>query len=805
MQGVSWCTSRKFSLLMISVGVAISAAPVKVSGQVTVISEGWTVTADGDKGLLSVSREDLGTVLQGVRLNLRGEHGLQPLKNWSVEKHDDSQISILTSEPQAAKWVLKFSPEALRISTTTAEGVLTAEAPAPSDRIVARLLDPQGAPVTWRGTFETHNDLGGGVAQNPSFLPRQNPEVMYLSLGQVSSSNLHSLFDRKTDVAIDFTEQTTMLRNGNNPDLLDVTIPVPGNTQIQVIPDYFTKTLGLPDYLPFDDSNFKTPPAVWSSWTSYYSEVNEQDIVQNPDWIAANLKPYGFEYVELDDGYDAEVNGGTYVGFNHTWLNWDHVKFPHGAKWLTDYIKSKGLRTGIWLVPNASAAEVKEHPDWYLRYKDGIIVKDYQTPTLDSTNPQALDFVKKEMATLDDWGFDYYKFDGEHDFLKYVPGVDIDKIWDKSVDPIVAYRNRLKMIRETIGPHRFIEGCPSGVPLNGIGYFDSYFNGDDVYNSWQGMYNLFSSISDNVFLNHLVVYVMPGEGMELLPPMTVEEATRKRRDSVVKIARTREDPMMGFGTTIAEAHTVVSYVSLTGVIYPMGSIMSELPAERVQLLKETLPPMPIFPVDLFSRGTDSRWDIFKHTSPDVYIHNYPEILDLKVNAQSGVYDVVALTNWRSSTATRQLSFAAQLGLNPDALYVVFDFWQQKLLGEFKGTLDVTIEPHDTRVLLIHTFEDLPQLVGTSRHISGAYSIKELTWDGPHNRLRGTSDTVPGDNYTLWIYVPKGIAVSRVSAKTKDHAVLSTQHDLNGNALKVSFPGQQEAVDWEVDFGVTTSQ
>ena len=105
--------------------------------------------------------------------------------------------------------------------------------------------------------------------------------------------------------------------------------------------------------------------------------------------------------------------------------------------------------------------------------------------------------------------------------------------------------------------------------------------------------------------------------------------------------------MTGFGTTLAEAHTVVSYVSLTGMVYPMASIMSELPPERVQLLKDTLPTMPILPIDLFSRGTESKWDKFKHTTADDYIHNYPEVLDLKVNAQSGVYDVVGLTNWRS--------------------------------------------------------------------------------------------------------------------------------------------------------------
>ena len=202
------------------------------------------------------------------------------------------------------------------------------------------------------------------------------------------------------------------------------------------------------------------------------------------------------------------------------------------------------------------------------------------------------------------------------------------------------------------------------------------------------MYSVFSSINANAFMNHLVLYVMPGES-DVEPPMSVAEAMKRRPPSVVEAERTREEPLKGFGMTLAEARTVVSHVALSGVVYSLDSVLSELPEERVNLLKMTLPTMPIFPIDLFSRGTDMpMWDIFKHTTPDDYIHNYPEILDLKVNAPAGVYDVAAVTNWRSRTTTRPLAFADKLGLSSQSSYVVFDFWSQKLLGVFKGKMDV---------------------------------------------------------------------------------------------------------------------
>jgi hypothetical protein len=403
------------------------------------------------------------------------------------------------------------------------------------------------------------------------------------------------------------------------------------------------------------------------------------------------------------------------------------------------------------------------------------------------------------MATLDDWGFDYYKFDGEHAASKYVPGVDLDRLYDKSIDPLVAYRRRLSLIRKTIGPDRFIEGGIAGTPLNGIGYINSYFNGHDLYDNWQGMFSLFSSINANVFFNHIAAYTMPGEGMALEPQVSVEEGATKRNPRVIETERERELPLTGYGTTLPEARTVVSFAALTGVAYSLASVMPDLPEDRVELLQKTLPTMPIFPIDLFSRGADMDWDKFKHTTPDDYIHNYPEILDLKVNAASGAYDVVAMTNWRSWKETRELCFPEKLGLDAGGSYVAFDFWNQHIDGVSKNCMKVDIAPHDTRVFELHAVLNRPQLVGTSRHITGAYSIRAQRWDNAKKTLQGSSQSVPGDPYTLWIYVPEGQIASRVKASIGGNQLLSVKHQQQGTSLSVSFHGQQALVDWEVHF------
>lgn len=782
---------RDLSILVAGAALCAGSLMAQVNGVASASGYGWNVTADAQLEAIRVTHDGLGTVIENAHLFLAGADSLTPLHGWKLRRGAGNQLTIETAAPQTS-WRIELNDGSMTISSTETNALVTATSPSPKDRPLARLMDPSGVPVVWAGTDEVHDGYGGSETRSRSFLPRKNPDVMYFALGQVSASTLHSLFDRSTDIAIDFPDQTSLKRNSQNPDLLDATIPVPGNAVLRLIPDYFTKTLSVPYYAPFDDSHFPRPPVVWSSWTSYYADVTEADVVRNADWLAKNLKPYGFDFVQLDDGYDRDEDG------QHYWIEkWDSTRFPHGPEWLAQYIKSTGLRAGIWLVPNAYAGAVKEHPDWYLRDKHGRLILDYNTPALDSSNPEVLEFLKKLFTTLDNWGFDYYKFDGEHALPQYVPRVDRTNLSDSTADPLSVYRNRLKLIRSVLGPDRFIEGCPAGTPLNGIGYFQSYFNGDDLYNTWQGMYPLFSSIVANGFLNHMLVYVMPGEGVELGPPITLEEVKKKRHPSVLTTAREREQPLTQFGTTLAEAHTLVTYLALTGVVYPLASVMPELPEERVGLLKMTLPPLPILPVDLYSRGTDMQYDRFRFTTADTYIHNYPDILDLKVNAAAGVYDVAGVTNWRSGVVSRKVSFAEKLGLSPGP-YAVFDFWEQKLLGVFEGSIDVQVPPHDTRVLLIHPAQDHPQIMGTARHISGSYSIDMQAWDEAGYRLHGTSTTIAGALYKLWIRVPKGFRVSRAKAASGTREV-PVQKELNGELLTLVFAGQPDPTQWEVTF------
>ena len=717
-------------------------------------------------------------------------------EEWTPESGIPGRLLVRTVEPPST-WIFEPARDGLRISSTAPGAVLTGQAPVSKARGLARLLDSDGAPVTWRGTGECAGTYGGGLTQNPSFLPRENPDCMYFALGQASGSVFHNLFDQKTDTAIRFTPQTRFSAGGADVEQLAFTMPLPGPGLIRLVPDYYTKVLGLPHYAPLDTSVFDRAPTTWCSWASYFGDVTEDAIVKNTDWLAKHLQPYGFQYVQIDDGYDRIP--GKWGKTGHNWIDqWDKDKFPNGPEWIARYIKSQGLRPGLWLVPNAYAGAVETHPDWYLRDKQGGFIRDYNTPSLDSSNPEVLDFLKKLFGTLGGWGFEYYKFDGEFSLPAYAPKVDLTRLHDPKSDPVETYRKRLAVIREAIGPKTFVEGCPSGTPLDGIGYFNSYFNGQDVYNNWQGMHSLLDSINANAFLNRMVVYVMP-DGVELGEHMSIEDARRRRPPNVAINASQREEPITGLGVTFAQARTLVSVVALSGVAYSLTGVMPELPPDRLPLLQRTLPTMPITPLDLFSRGSDADWAQFRHVRADDYIHHYPEVLDLKVAAKSGTYDVVALPNWRSAPVTKSVSLSRQLGLDAGEKYVAFDFWNQALLGVVSDRISVEVDGHDTRVLLVHRLLDRPQLIGTSRHITGAYSIQDLSWDAAGNTLQGLSDVVPDADYTLFIHLPPDTTATPTPTASAGGNPVPVRQEKKGDLLSVTFKSPKSPVSWKVRF------
>ena len=85
-----------------------------------------------------------------------------------------------------------------------------------------------------------------------------------------------------------------------------------------------------------------TPPMGWNSWNKYGCDVSENLIMEMADaMVSSGMKDAGYEYIVIDDCWQVSRDeNGEIVA--------DKDRFPHGIKYLADYIHSKGLKFGIY-------------------------------------------------------------------------------------------------------------------------------------------------------------------------------------------------------------------------------------------------------------------------------------------------------------------------------------------------------------------------------------------------------------------------------------------------------------------------
>jgi hypothetical protein len=706
---------------------------------------GWTIEVDARNEVLTVNHEDLGLVIKDIRLGLIGDKGFSPLSKWSV-KSEKEALTIHTKEPEAATWKFEMTDEKFDISCSADKAHVQATAPAPESRIPARMES-------------------------------QDNGIMVTSLGYVSSRNIHSLFDRETDTLIQFPTKSILSRNPADETLMDVDFPVTEDPELSLAPDYYINTLGLKYYKPMP-KRFRTAPAGWCSWYCYYMGTTEADMVRETDALAQHLKSYGLEYVQLDACFTR--------GEEANYLNWTKETFPRNGKYVFDYIKSKGLKPGLWV--NAYGANyahpecAEKYPEnYFLRDEDGSLssaccTADDTEVRLDYSNPEVIEKHLKPMFQIlkEDWGLTYLKDAGWGTWMDYY-----DKNKERAYDPAKGSRELYvavqEAVRETLGPDVYINGCAMHEVGLCFGIFDGSRTGGDDRALWypekkrgMSMQTYFHSLFGANYQNNITWFCDPDTVMVRNP------------------------------LTLDEGKTIVSSIALTGQLYMASDFMGKLPPRRLDLYRKTIPTTPIVPIDLYPYRTESnKQEGVVWCCPKV--KEFPRAIDLKINAVSGIYDVVAVFNWADEEQTIPIDLEKDLGLDPEKEYMVFDFWDQKLKEIAKDAFASSIPAHGTCVYFIRPRIQRPQLLATSRHITGAVSIKKLTWNQQNSTLSGSSQVPEGEPYSIFIHVPEGMTISKVDA---DQEILF--HKMTDRILEVKFAGLpekegQNSINWTIEF------
>ena len=104
-----------------------------------------------------------------------------------------------------------------------------------------------------------------------------------------------------------------------------------------------------------------TPPMGWNSWDCFGMDVTEEQVKQTADYMATNMKSFGWEYIVIDMGweYDEGLNTSNFRMQNPP-LIFDEYgrlipnprKFPSSVndndfRSLSDYVHNLGLKFGI--------------------------------------------------------------------------------------------------------------------------------------------------------------------------------------------------------------------------------------------------------------------------------------------------------------------------------------------------------------------------------------------------------------------------------------------------------------------------
>jgi alpha-galactosidase len=159
------------------------------------------------------------------------------------------------------------------------------------------------------------------------------------------------------------------------------------------------------------------PLMGWSSWSTLEDNVSETKLKAVADAVASQLLPYGYQYINIDDGW--------YGGYDANGRREpDTSKFPDGISGLATYVHGKGLKLGIYLIPGLNDTVYNANsPILGTTYHAKDIVSDTSASgntdkasgqtakQIDYTKPGAVEYIESYANLLASWGVDYVKMD----------------------------------------------------------------------------------------------------------------------------------------------------------------------------------------------------------------------------------------------------------------------------------------------------------------------------------------------------------------------------------------------------------
>ncbi len=281
----------------------------------------------------------------------------------------------------------------------------------------------------------------------------------FLSALRLHMANGHG--SDTTSYEVDSTGTTelleeNLLENSAAADQVELSLPVATGSELlsermlfSVSDDYHRQLETYGELIrDLHHARVSAPAALgWWSWTAYYFGLNEGTALTNSEWLAQHLKPLGFNFFHIDEGY--QYARGEYA-------TPDAALFPSGVGTLERKVAAQGLSPGIWTAPFEVSERswiYEHHPEWLVHNATGqpihlglVAEKKDQLYALDTTNPEAQAYLTKTYSILaHEWGIRYIKMDFMEDSAVegyyHVP----------NTTALEAQRIGIRTIREAVG------------------------------------------------------------------------------------------------------------------------------------------------------------------------------------------------------------------------------------------------------------------------------------------------------------------------------------------------------------------
>ncbi|HPK02428.1 MAG TPA: hypothetical protein PLS90_08210 [Candidatus Sumerlaeota bacterium] len=562
------------------------------------------------------------------------------------------------------------------------------------------------------------------------------------------------------------------------------------------------------------------PPRVWEdapigwvgfSWVDPFTVERYEDVVlRNAEAIEHRLKGFGADYIWVSIG-------NMEAGIAGDWLSWNERAFPSGCAYLVHRLRQYGLKLGFWVGPFWVGSNLKEileelGEDALQHKPDGsrnIVCKKYawgrpgfwpreERPDmygLDPTHPRAHKFIRETFETYRRWGIRYYMLDFLSGGTGNMGGYDEDSpevdsgapashpdadylLYAKHHDPTVvsgpeAYCKFLKVVRDAAGDDTYFLAS-TGPTVHNVGLMDGVRTGND-FGGGMMLY------PETDFLHYPGTYVI-GDAhfwtgpLPALMSMATSYYTHRRLYLNDVNMLTIDKPV-----PITAARMYATIHGISGGPTMIGDDLDRMDEDRLAMIKKTLPRSPeiAVPVDLFDR-----------VAPD-----YPRIFQRKIKKPWGEFDVVSVFNFSSEPLVETVELS-RLGLDPDAEYVTWEFWNEEYVGLVRGALRACVAPGSVSIYRLARNNGYPMLLATDMHMMmGEMEIDASHWDAAAGTLAGRALRPCGERGNLYLWAPNGL-------EADDPTGLWLAKDNRDHSLVVKLPmvfGPEGSRDWSVRF------